>query len=80
MKGEKLLRQWHTGKAVRTHVGKAITLYSDTRWCLDEFSIQCWNVERVHAAFSLDTFDHEVIRYIAATIGVDGAMVRDRMV
>ena len=80
MKGEKLLLQRHTGKAVRTHDGKVITLYSDTRWCSDAFSIQCWNAERVHVAFSLDTCDREVIRYVASTIGVDGSMVRDLMV
>jgi transposase InsO family protein len=80
MKEAKLLLARHTGKPVRTHDGKVITLHSDTRWCSDAFSIQCWNAERVHVAFSLDTCDREVIRYIASTIGVDGAMVRDLMV
>lgn len=80
MKAASLLLQRHTGKPVRTHDGKVITLHSDTRWCSDAFSIQCWNAERVHVAFSLDTCDREVIRYIASTIGVDGAMVRDLMV
>ena len=80
MREAKLLLQRHTGKPVRTHDGKVITLHSDTRWCSDAFSIQCWNAERVHVTFSLDTCDREVIRYIASTIGVDGAMVRDLMV
>ena len=80
MKGAKLLLQRHTGKPNRTHDGKVITLHSDTRWCSDAFSIQCWNAERVHVAFSLDTCDREAIRYIASTIGVDGSMVRDLMV
>ena len=77
MKGEKLLRQRHTGKAVRTNDGKVITLCSDTRWCSDAFSIQQWNAEWAHVAFSLDTRNREVIRYIASTIGMDGVMVRD---
>lgn len=80
MKGAKLLLQRHTGKPNRTHDGKVITLHSDTRWCSDAFSIQCWNAERVHVAFSLDTCDREAIRYIASTIGVDGSMVRDLMI
>ena len=80
MKGAGLLLQLYTGKPNRTHDGKVITLHSDTRWCSDAFSIQCWNAERVHVAFSLDTCDREAIRYIASTIGVDGSMVRDLMV
>lgn len=80
MRTASLLLQRHTGKPNRTHDGKIITLYSDTRWCSDAFAIQCWNAERVHVAFSLDTCDREVIRYIASTIGVDGAMVRDLMI
>lgn len=80
MKAEKLLLQRHTGKPLRTHDGKIVTLHSDTRWCSDAFAIQCWNAERVHVVFSLDTCDREVIRYLASTIGVDGGMVRDLMV
>ena len=79
MKTASLLLQRHTGRPTRTHDGKIITLHSNTRWCSDGFSIQCWNAERVHVAFSLDTCDREAIRYIASTIGVDGAMVRDLM-
>ncbi len=80
MKTASLLLQRHTGKPNRTHDGKVITLHSDTRWCSDAFSIQCWNAERVHVAFSLDTCDREVIRFIASTVGVDGAMIRDLMI
>jgi len=80
MKTAGLLFQRHTGKPNRTHDGKVITLHSDTRWCSDAFSIQCWNAERVHVAFSLNTCDREAIRYIASTIGVDGSMVRDLMI
>jgi len=80
MKGAGLLLQRYTGKPNRTHDGKVITLHSDTRCCSDAFSIQCWNAERVHVAFSLDTCDREAIRYFASTIGVDGSMVRDLMV
>jgi len=80
MKASGLLLQRHTGKPNRTHDGKVITLHSDTRWCSDSFVIQCWNADRVHIAFSLDTCDREAIRYVASTIGVDGAMIRDLMV
>jgi putative transposase len=78
MKTAGLLLQRHTGKPNRTHDGKVITLHSDTRWCSDAFTIQCWNAERVHVAFSLDTCDREAIRYIASTIGVDGSKIESR--
>ena len=80
MKDAKLLLQRHTGRPTKNPDAKVITLHRNTRWCSDAFSIQCWNSERVHVAFSLDTCDREVIRYIASTIGVDGAMIRDLMV
>lgn len=80
MKQNGLLLQRHTGKPNRTHDGKIITLHSNTRWCSDAFQIQCWNGDRVHIIFSLDTCDREVIQYLSSTIGVDGAMARDLMV
>jgi putative transposase len=80
MKQNHLLLRRHTGKPNRTHEGKVITLRSNTRWCSDSFVIQCWNGDRVHVVFSLDTCDREAIRYLASTIGVDGSMVRDLMV
>lgn len=80
MKQNRLLLQRHTGKPNRTHDGKIVTLHSNTRWCSDSFHIQCWNGDRVHVIFSLDTCDREVIRYLSSTIGVDGAMARDLMV
>ncbi len=80
MKAANLLLQRHTGKPTRTHDGKIVTLHSNTRWCSDGFAIQCWNAERVHVAFSLDTCDREAMRFIASTIGVDGQMIRDLMV
>jgi len=79
MKLHGLLLQRHTGKSSRTHDGQVITLHSDTRWCSDSFQIQCWNGDRVHVIFSLDTCDREVIRHLSSTIGVDGAMARDLM-
>ena len=36
--------------------------------------------DRVHVVFALDTCDREALGYLASTIGVDGAMVRDLMV
>jgi len=80
MKAEVLLLPKHSGKRVRQNDGKMITLHSDTRWDSDAFAIQCWNAERVHVVFSLDTCDREAIRYLASTIGVDGEMVRDLIV
>ena len=80
MKQNGLLLQRHTGKPNRTHDGKIITLHSNTRWCSDAFQIQCWNGDRVHIIFSLDTCDREEIQYLSSTIGVDGAMARDLMV
>lgn len=67
-------------KPTRSHDGKVITLKSNTRWCSDTFTIQCNNADRVFVAFSIDTCDREVLSYIASTIGVDGAMIRDLMV
>ena len=80
MKLNGLLLQRYSGKPNRTHDGKVVTLRSNTRWCSDSFSIQCWNGGRVHVIFSLDTCDREVIRHLSSTIGVDGAMARDLMV
>lgn len=80
MKQNALLLQRHTGRPNRTHDGKIVTLSSNSRWCSDVFSIQCWNAERVHVVFSLDTCDREVIRYASSTIGVEGQLVRDLMV
>jgi putative transposase len=80
MKHNCLLLQRHTGKSNRTHDGQVITLRSNTRWCSDSFVIQCWNGDRVHVVFALDTCDREAIRYLASTIGVDGSMVRDLMI
>jgi len=80
MKTHGLLLQRYTAKPNRTHEGKIITLYSNTRWCSDAFAIQCWNGDRVHVVFSLDTCDREALGYLASTVGVDGAMVRDLMV
>ena len=66
-------------KPQRSHTGKVHTLTSNTRWCSDSFVIQCHNGDRVHVAFSLDTCDREVMRYIASTIGIDGQAIRDLM-
>jgi len=80
MKQNSLLLVRHTGRPARTHDGTVITLRSNSRWCSDSFVIQCWNGDRVHVAFSLDTCDREAIRYISSTVGVDGSMIRDLMV
>jgi putative transposase len=79
MKQNNLLLQKKLQKPKRPHEGKVETLLSNTRWCSDCFSIQCWNGDKVHVAFSLDTCDREVMRYVASTIGIDGQMIRDLM-
>jgi putative transposase len=63
----------------RAHTGKIETLTSNTRWCSDHFSIQCWNGDQVHVAFSLDTCDREAMRWVASTIGIDGQAIRNLM-
>jgi putative transposase len=80
MKKNGLLLQRHTGRPNRTHSGQIITLRSNTRWCSDTFTIQCWNGDKVLVAFSLDTCDREAMRYVASTVGIDGAAIRDLMV
>jgi len=62
MKTQHLLLQRHTGRTHRTHDGRVSTPQRNTRWCSDVFSIQCWNGDRVHVAFRLDTCDREAIR------------------
>lgn len=79
MQKNHLLLQKSKSRPKRPHTGKVETLLSNTRWCSDSFSIQCLNGDRVHVAFSLDTCDREVMRYIASTIGIDGQMIRDLM-
>jgi putative transposase len=80
MKRNNMLLQRPARKPTRTHDGKITTLRSNTRWCSDSFVIQCWNGDRVHVVFSLDTCDREAMNYLSSTIGVDGSMVRDLMV
>jgi putative transposase len=79
MKENKLLLTQPNRKPTRTHDGKVITLNSNMRWCSDGFVIQYWNGDKVHVAFSLDTCDREVMRYITSIRGIDGAMIRDLM-
>lgn len=79
MKRNNLLLQKPIHRPKRLHDGKVETLHSNTRWCSDSFSIQCGNGEKVHVAFSIDSCDWEVMRYIASTIGIDGKAIRDLM-
>ena len=80
MKQNQLLLQRYMRKPKRSHTGKVETLRSDTRWCSDSFCIQCRNGDQVHVAFSIDTCDREVMRYVASTIGIDGQAIRDLMI
>jgi putative transposase len=79
MKLNKLLLPAYGKKPTRTHDGKIITLRSNTRWCSDALTIQCQNGDRVFIAFAMDTCDREILGYIASTIGIDGAAIRDLM-
>jgi len=79
MKLHHLLLRKANKRPERTHRGKVETLLSNTRWCSDGFTIQCFNGDRVWVAFSMDTCDREVMRYISSTIGIDGQAIRDLM-
>lgn len=79
MKENHLLLQKPVKRVKRAHTGKVETLLSNTRWCSDSFCIQCRNGDQVHVAFSIDTCDREVMRYIASSIGIDGHAIRDLM-
>ena len=79
MKKHNLLLSRYASKPLRVHDGKVITLHSNTRWCSDGFYITCDNGERLQVAFSLDTCDREVMRYVVSTRGIDGGMIRDLM-
>lgn len=79
MKRNGLLLNKPMHRPKRLHDGKVQTLLSNTRWCSDSFSIQCANGEKVYVAFSIDSCDREVMRYIASTIGIDGKAIRDLM-
>ena len=75
-----LLLQKHTGRPVRLHEGKIITLRSNMRWCSDVFEIACWSRERIRVVFCMDCSDREVLSYIATTGGISGHHIRDLMV
>jgi transposase InsO family protein len=79
MKQHNLLLPACGRKSTRTHEGKIITLRSNTRWCSDAFTIQCFNGDRVFVAFAMDTCDREVLGFISSTIGIDGSLIRDLM-
>jgi putative transposase len=79
MKLHQLLLRKANKRPERAHRGKIETLLSNTRWCSDGFTIQCFNGDRIWVAFSMDTCDREAMRYIASTIGIDGQAIRDLM-
>ena len=79
MAANQLLLERHTGKPVRTHEGKVVTLKSDLRWCSDSLEIRCWNSESVHVTFALDCCDREVIGHRASQLHPTGETARDVM-
>ncbi|RZJ77012.1 MAG: hypothetical protein EOO45_00155 [Flavobacterium sp.] len=46
--------------------GQVMTLHFNTRWCSDDFEIECWNGEKVFVAFSFDCCDREAIHFVSA--------------
>jgi putative transposase len=66
-------------KPVRTHDGKVIVGASNVRWCSDTLEIWCWDNTKVRVAFVLDCCDREIISWVATTVGINGAMIRDLM-
>ncbi len=79
MRGQGLLLEKPQHRPKRAHTGKIETLASNTRWCSDHFSIQCWNGDLVHVAFSLDTCDREAMKWVASSTGIDGQAIRNLM-
>lgn len=79
MAANQLLLERHTGKPVRTHEGKVVTLKSDLRWCSDSLEVRCWNWEKVHLTFVLDCCDREVIAFRASHLDPTGETARDLM-
>lgn len=79
MKMNKLTLSRYNGKRSRTHEGKIITLRSNTRWCSDAFAVQCYNGDRLHVAFAMDTCDREILGWVASTVGMAGSSIRDLM-
>jgi transposase InsO family protein len=79
MANNHLLLERHTGKPVRSHQGKVVTLKSDVRWCSDSLEVRCWNGEKVHLTFVLDCCDREVIAFRASREYPTGETARDLM-
>jgi len=79
MRANELLLARHTGRPIRAHTGKVMTLLSNTRWCSDTFEIRCWNDEKVHVAFSLDCCDRGVPAFRASAVHPTGETIRDLM-
>jgi transposase InsO family protein len=76
-----MLLQRYTGKPPgRAHEGKIIMIRPNLRWTSDGFEIACWDGAVVRVAFSLDTWDREVMAWCASTGGISGEMIRDLMV
>jgi transposase InsO family protein len=79
MKEKSLLLRRFGHRIKRAHTGKVVVPRSNERWCSDSFSIQCFNGEQVHVAFSIDACDREAMRYIATTGGICGKNIQDLM-
>ena len=79
MANNQLLLERYTGKPVRTHEVKVVTLKSDLRWCSDSLEVRCWNWEKVHLTFVLDCCDREVVAFRASREHPTGETARDLM-
>ena len=67
-------------RPIRIHEGSVIVAASNQRWASDGLEIPCWNGEVVRIAFAIDTYDREIITWVATQGGgISGGMIRDMM-
>lgn len=75
-----LLAKHGKKKKTHTHHGKIFKLNKNPGWCSGSISIQCFKGNRVHVAFGMDTYDREVMSWVASIIETDSPTINDRMV
>jgi putative transposase len=78
-KGLLFFRQGYKPLDTKKHDRKVDLKESDTLWCSDRLELSCDNDERVRVAFAMDCCDREVMSWVAATKGIDAALVGDLM-
>ena len=75
-----LLSRYSSKCPVRSHDGVVVTQCSNMRWCSDVLKIICFNGQIVRVAFSLDSFDREMISFVATARGISSKMIWDLMI